>query len=114
MSKQRSRNPGASRQPGRQDDSQGPLSRGVFADLLPHLWRFRTQFRDGRDAEKVLRSALRLGLDFFAAHEGCVATVRPGGEEATILFPVPADGWWDRLDARRVSARATRSAFPPS
>jgi signal transduction histidine kinase len=61
-----------------------------------HLWRFRNQFRDGRDADKVLRAALRLGLDVFHAPEGCVATVRPGGEEARVLFGVPPDGWWDR------------------
>jgi two-component system NtrC family sensor kinase len=73
-----------------------PAAPGVFSDLLPHLWRFRTQFRDGRDADKVLRSALKLGIDFFRAHEGCVATLRPGGAEAKILFPAPADGWWDR------------------
>jgi two-component system, NtrC family, sensor kinase len=76
------------------DDS---LAHGVFADLLPHLWRFRSQFREGRDAEKVLRAALRLGLDFFGAQEGCVATVRPGCEEATIYHPVPTDVRWDRM-----------------
>jgi two-component system, NtrC family, sensor kinase len=97
VSKPRSRNLGASEGQGGDDDRDGPLSRGVFSDLLPHLWRFRTQFREGRDAEKVLRSALRLGLDFFGAHEGCVATVQPGGEEARILLPVPSDCWWDRL-----------------
>jgi two-component system, NtrC family, sensor kinase len=73
-----------------------PVAPGVFSDLLPHLWRFRTQFREVCDADKVLKSALRLGLDFFRAQEGCVATLRPGGGEARILFPVPADGWWDR------------------
>src|ERR1700679_4391178 len=68
-----------------------PAAPGVFSDLLPHLWRFRTQFREVCDADKVLKSALRLGLDFFRAQEGCVATLRPGGGEARILFPVPAD-----------------------
>jgi signal transduction histidine kinase len=63
---------------------------------LPHLWRFRNQFRDGRDAEKVLRAALRLGLDLFRAADGCVASVRPGGGEARVLFGVPPDAWWDR------------------
>jgi signal transduction histidine kinase len=69
---------------------------GASSGLLQHLWRFRTQFRDGRDAEKVLRAALRLGLDLFRAREGCVATVRPGGAEARILFGVPPEGEWDR------------------
>jgi signal transduction histidine kinase len=63
---------------------------------LQRLWRFRTQFRDGRDAEKVLRAALRLGLDVFGAPEGCLATVRPGSEEARIVFAMPPEGWWDR------------------
>ena len=44
----------------------------------------------------MLRAALRLGLDFFGGREGCVATVRPGGDEATILFPTSAESWWDR------------------
>jgi len=96
VSKPRSRNTPASERPGAGEQRDDPLGRGVFSDLLPDLWRFRTQFRDGRDADKILRSALRLGLDFFGAQEGCVATVRPGGEEATIFFPVPPDGWWDR------------------
>jgi signal transduction histidine kinase len=43
-----------------------------------------------------LRSALRLGLDFFGAPEGCVATVQPDRQDTKILFPVPPDGWWDR------------------
>jgi signal transduction histidine kinase len=68
----------------------------VPADLVEHLWRFRTQFRDGRDAEKLLRAALRLGLDLFGAREGCIATVRPGVGEAKILFETPAPGSWDR------------------
>jgi signal transduction histidine kinase len=29
------------------------------------------------------------------AAEGCVATVRPGGGEARVLFGEPADAWWD-------------------
>jgi signal transduction histidine kinase len=96
VSKARSRNTAAPKRPGEGNDRVAPLNRGTFADLLPHLWRFRTQFREGREPEKVLRSALRLGLEFFKAREGCVATVRPGAEEAKVLFPVPADGWWDR------------------
>ena len=40
-----------------------------------------------------------------SAQEGCVATVRPGGEDATISYPVPADAPLGSNDARRVSAR---------
>jgi two-component system, NtrC family, sensor kinase len=77
-------------------EPRGSSVAGVSPDFLQHLWRFRTQFRDGRDADKILRAALRLGLEIFYAREGCVATVRPGGEEAKILVDVPADGSWDR------------------
>lgn len=69
---------------------------GVAPDLVPHLWRLRTQFRDGRDAEKLLRAALRLGMDLYRAAEGCVATVQPGGDDARILFAAPPEAWWDR------------------
>jgi two-component system NtrC family sensor kinase len=97
VSKPRSRTKPPSDSPTEGKKPDDSLVHGVFADLLPHLWRFRSQFREGRDAEKVLRAALRLGLDFFGAQEGCVATVRPGREEAVIDYPVPADGWWDRM-----------------
>jgi signal transduction histidine kinase len=63
---------------------------------VPHLWRFRTIHRDGRDADRVLRAALKLGLDVFGASEGCLATVRPGIETARVVFTVPDGGWWDR------------------
>ena len=98
MSRARSRKApaSASEQPDRDGEEAAASSRGVSSDHLPHLWQFRILFRDGRDAEKVLRSALRLGLDFFGATEGCVATVHPEGLEARIHFPVPSDGWWDR------------------
>jgi signal transduction histidine kinase len=68
---------------------------GAPLDLLTHLWKFRNQFRDGRDADKVLRGALRLGLELFRATEGCIATVRPGATDARVLFGIPADSWWD-------------------
>lgn len=74
----------------------GRPAAGVPADLLAQLWRFRNQYRDGRDADKVLRAALRLGLDAFGATEGCVANVRPGAGEARVLVEVPAGSWWDR------------------
>jgi signal transduction histidine kinase len=73
----------------------GPRSVEPATELVARLWAFRTQFRDGRDAEKVLRAALRLGLDAFQAPEGCVATVRPGSGEAKVLVPTPSDSWWD-------------------
>ncbi len=96
MSKARSRKTSEATRPEQNGDRDGVPFQGISADLLPHLWRFRTQFRDGRDADKVLRFALRLSLDFFGAQEGCVATVQPGGGEAKILFPAPPESWWDR------------------
>jgi two-component system, NtrC family, sensor kinase len=90
------RTPASSGRPSEGNQRDDSLTHGVFSDLLPHLWRFRSQFREACDAEKALRAALRLGLDFFGAQEGCVATIRPGGEEAMISYPVPADGRWDR------------------
>ena len=96
MSKARSRKTPSIKPPITASNGDSPLTHGLFADLLPHLWQFRSQYREGRDADKVLRAALRLGLDFFGGREGCVATVRPGGDEATILFPTSAESWWDR------------------
>lgn len=82
---------------GAQGPSTGrPSAPGPPEDLLPHLWRFRTQFREGRDADKVLRAALKLGMDRFGAAEGCVATVRHGGGEARLLFGAPPESGWDR------------------
>jgi signal transduction histidine kinase len=75
---------------------RGSSAPGAPPDLLAHLWKFRNQFRDGRDTDKVLRAALRLGLDLFRATDGCVATVRPGAEGARVLFEVPPGNWWDR------------------
>lgn len=91
-----------SRGPGERADPDGPAARPVSpvvspaGDLLPHLWRFHNQFRDGNDADKVLRAALRLGLDLFRASEGCAVAVKPGADEARVLFGIPNDGQWDR------------------
>jgi signal transduction histidine kinase len=95
VSKPRSRTTSEPKRPEESGEAQGAPMQGISADLLPHLWRFRTQFREGRDAEKVLRAALRLALDFFAATEGCVATVHAGSSDAKILLPVPPDCYWD-------------------
>lgn len=96
MSKARSRNQPRVENPTEAKGLDDALNQESFADLLPSLWRFRSQFKEGRDAEKVLKAALNLGLGWFAADEGCVATVRPGDDQATILFPSPADARWDR------------------
>jgi signal transduction histidine kinase len=77
-------------------DPRGPVGAGPAADLVPHLWRFRTVHRECRDPDRVLRAALRLGLELFGASEGCLATVRPGIETARVVFTVPDGGRWDR------------------
>jgi CheY-like chemotaxis protein/GAF domain-containing protein len=82
-------------------EGDGPLLHGILSDLLNLLWRFRTRFREGRDADEVLRYALRLSLEFFGANEGCVATLQAGADDARIAFAVPPEAWWD---ARALSA----------
>jgi signal transduction histidine kinase len=76
--------------------SGSPTDDGKPPDLVLQLWRFRTLYRDGRDAEKVLRGALKLGLDLFQGSEGCVATVRPGSDQTQILYASSSEGGWDR------------------
>ncbi len=66
------------------------------AALVQHLWRFRTQYREGRDVEKLLRGAMRLGMELFGAGEGAVVTAGPGLEGARILLSMPEDSAWDR------------------
>ncbi len=72
-----------------------PPEGGVTPTLVPHLWKLRNQLREGRDPEKVLKAALRLGLDLFHAGSGCVAWVRATGGPARVLFAVPESDWWD-------------------
>jgi signal transduction histidine kinase len=96
VSKARAPKTSQSEQPVENGEGDGPLVHGISADLLALLWRFRARFRDGQDAEKLLRYALRLSLDFFGASEGCVATLQPGALEARIDFAVPPEGGWDR------------------
>jgi signal transduction histidine kinase len=64
--------------------------------LIPHLWKFRTQYRDGRDAEKLLRGATRLGMDLFGAVEGAVVAFEPGSLGVKILLSLPEERAWDR------------------
>jgi two-component system, NtrC family, sensor kinase len=65
-------------------------------DLLLMLRRFAARFRDGREPENVLRQALRLGMEFFGAPEGCIATRLGEEAEADIAFSIPRDAGWDR------------------
>jgi len=63
---------------------------------VQHLWRFRSQYRDGRDVEKVLRGATKLGMELFGAGEGSIVAVGPGSEGVKILHSMPDGSVWDR------------------
>jgi signal transduction histidine kinase len=63
---------------------------------LKRLWSFAAQHRDANDADKVFRSALRLGFDCFGAREGCVVSIPPGRDEPEILYQQPQESHWDR------------------
>lgn len=71
-------------------------SPAVAPDLIPHLWRFRTQYRQGRDAEKLLRAATRLGMEVFDAAEGAVVAIEPGAGGLRIPVTLPGERPWDR------------------
>lgn len=55
----------------------------------------RSQFKDGHDAAKAPRAALRAGTELLAAEEGCVAILPPDSEQPQIMFAVPRDSKWD-------------------
>ncbi len=53
------------------------------------------QLKDVRDPQKALRHALRDTRDFFQAADSCVAMLRPGREQAELLFTLPRQTSWD-------------------
>jgi len=63
--------------------------------LWQRLHGLATQCKDGRDIDKILRCALRLGIDFFRADAGCVVVRRPGRATVEIHFSNPRDHVWD-------------------
>lgn len=79
---------------GRANAADG-ITGDVELELMKRLWSFAAQFRNGQDADKILRSALRLGLDFFGATEGCVVSIPPGRDEPQLLFLEPRDSRWE-------------------
>jgi two-component system NtrC family sensor kinase len=86
----------ASGQPG-EDPGLDPSSAGATSPgLVQHLWRFRTQYREGRDVEKVLRGATKLGMELFGAAEGSIVAVGTGSEGVKILLSMPEGSAWDR------------------
>jgi signal transduction histidine kinase len=74
----------------------GSASADLELRCLRQLSAFNAQFREGRDVAKVLRSALRAGMELLGAPEGCVATLAPGKQEVETVFAVPQDATWDR------------------
>jgi signal transduction histidine kinase len=71
-------------------------------DLSAHL-------KEIREPHKALRYTLRYTRDFFQADHGCVATLRPGGQTADLLFTLPKQTDWDL----EVLTGYIRHAHPP-
>jgi signal transduction histidine kinase len=63
--------------------------------LWQRLHGLATQCKDGRDIDKILRCALRLGIDFFHSDAGCVVMRRPGRTVVELHFSSPRDHVWD-------------------
>src|SRR4029453_5015204 len=63
----------------------------------------------GGEPQKALRHALRDTRDFFQAAHGCVATLRPGRQQADLLFTLPKQTDWDL----GVLTRYIRHTHPP-
>jgi len=63
---------------------------------LRRMSALTSQFREGRDMAKVLRSTLRAGLDLLGAKEGCVAILDPGKQQVETIFTIPQNTSWDK------------------
>jgi signal transduction histidine kinase len=96
VSKRRSDKITISALPAREPAPDREISADSPPDLIPHLWRFRTAYRDGRDAEKLLRGATKLGMDLFGAAEGAVVATEPGSGNLRLLHVMPDGSQWDR------------------
>ena len=70
-----------------------PVQREFAA--LKFLDELSTHLKDVREPHKALRHALRDTCDFFQAAHGCVAELRPGRENADLLFALPKQIDWD-------------------
>ncbi|NUQ63195.1 MAG: GAF domain-containing sensor histidine kinase [Pirellulales bacterium] len=73
----------------------GAITPDAEFDLLRRLASFTAQLRDARDAEKILTSAVKLGLDFFAASEACIGVLRPGRSDVEVQLSTPPESPWD-------------------
>jgi signal transduction histidine kinase len=63
--------------------------------LHRRLRALHAQFKDGHDAAKVPRAALRFGMEILNASQGCVAILPPEGEQAQVFFSSPRQSCWD-------------------
>jgi two-component system NtrC family sensor kinase len=54
-----------------------------------------TRLRNVRDVRKALVFALRAAKDLFHAEEVAIAAVKPGRNDAEIIFAMPKDSKWD-------------------
>lgn len=63
---------------------------------LRQLWSLNAQLKEAREAPKVLRSALRAGMELLTAAGGCVAVLGSGKPEVELTFSVPRHADWDR------------------
>ena len=84
-----------------------PVERELAA--LKFLDGLTTHLKDAREPHKALRHALRDTCEFFQAAHGCIATLRPGGQEADLLFTLPRAADWDL----GVLTRYIRHTHPP-
>lgn len=96
MCKRRAEKSVASSNPVRDGARLAAAASTTPADLIHHLWRFRNAYRDGKDAEQLLRGATKLGMDLFGALAGAVVAVEPGSGSLKILHLMPETSQWDR------------------
>jgi len=93
---QRTKSSGKHKSSGSKPPNSGMLD-SVQQEL--RLWQrlhgLTTQCKDGRDIDKILRCALRLGIDFFHADAGCVVVRRPGHPVVEVHFSSPRDHRWE-------------------
>jgi len=113
MSKVRKRKRSKTAESGGRANAPADITSDVELDLMKRLWSFAAQFRNGHDADKILRSALRLGLDFFDAEEGCVVSIPPGRDEPSLLYVEPKGGRWD-TDFLIGFLRGSKVGIPPN
>ena len=68
-------------QPERQPEPgrANPAGARPSTDLVHHLWKFRTQYRDGKDADKLLRAAPEAGHGFLRRQRGSRGERGAGG-----------------------------------